>query len=316
MKWGEVNEYRQFAKIGALSVALHIVAFVLALKIPSLVQPELPQRVIVQHKTPLYFPQELTQKAKNKDKVSKQIDLASLIASQQEQHQQQASPSPSVRHYEPLQTAGVPQTSKTQPKIMPDAPTLAMNQTPDVSAGSISGLSAAPPPPTAKPSPFQTAGAQQAPPKIVPPKTTPPPGALLPGSTNDNQTAPSNPLPGLNGQIGNLRPSIELLSNPQGADFKPYLEQILAIVRTNWHRVTPEAVRAGRMRGRTVVEFLISRDGTISSIKTAEESGVTKLDFAAGTSLTMSSPLPPLPADFKGYQVKLAFTFDYNMPIQ
>ena len=65
MKWGEVNEYRQFAKIGALSVALHIVAFVLALKIPSLVQPELPQRVIVQHKTPLYFPQELTQKAKS-----------------------------------------------------------------------------------------------------------------------------------------------------------------------------------------------------------------------------------------------------------
>jgi hypothetical protein len=48
----------------------------------------------------------------------------------------------------------------------------------------------------------------------------------------------------------------------------------------------------------------------------AEPSGLTSLDVAASTSLVMSSPLPRLPAEFKGLQVRLAFTFAYNMPIK
>jgi TonB family protein len=315
MNWRDAKSYRQFMAIGAASVLLHIVAFVLALQIPSLVQPPLPQRVIVQHKTPLYFPRELTQRAANRNKVTKEIDLASLKASQKEQQQQQASPNASVRHFEPPQNVGTPQTNKT-PRIMPDAPNLAMNQAPaDVNAGAINGLSAAPPPPTNKPSPFQTAGTQ-APPRIATPKTPPPPGTLQPGSSNDTQSIPAPALPGLNGQIGNQHPAIELLSDPQGADFKPYLEQILAIVRANWQRVTPDGVRQGRLRGRSIVQFIINRDGSIAKVILAEPSGHNQLDIAASTSLVMSSPLPRLPAEFKGYQVKLAFTFAYNMPIQ
>jgi TonB family protein len=107
-----------------------------------------------------------------------------------------------------------------------------------------------------------------------------------------------------------------LLSDPQGADFKPYLEQILAIVRANWRSALPEAVLQHKVRGRSVIQFIISRDGSIAKVILAEPSGVTSLDLAASSSLMRSSPLPRLPADFKGYQVKLAFTFDYNMPIQ
>jgi TonB family protein len=316
LNWQDARAFRQWAKIGATSVLFHAIVFVLALQIPSLVQPNPPERVVVKHKTPLYFPQELTQKAKNRNKVSKNIDLASLIASQQEQHEQQASPSPSVRHFEAPQNIGVPQESKTPPRIMPDAPNLAMNQAPaDVSSGAINGLSSAPPPPNAQPSPFAKAGAQ-VPPKIAQPKTPPPPGVVRPGSSSESQTMPAPPLPGLDGQIGNQHPAIELLSDPQGADFRPYLEQILGIVRANWRRVTPEAVRQRRMRGRSVLQFIINRDGSIARVILAEPSGVSQLDFAASTSLVMSSPLPRLPADFKGYQVKLAFTFDYNMPIE
>ena len=123
-------------------------------------------------------------------------------------------------------------------------------------------------------------------------------------------------MPGLTGQIGNQRPAIQLLSDPQGADFKPYLERILAIVRANWQRVTPEPVRQGRMHGRSVIQFIINHDGSIAKVIVAEPSGVNQLDFAASTSLVMSNPLPQLPPDFKGFQVKLAFTFAYNMPIQ
>ena len=113
-----------------------------------------------------------------------------------------------------------------------------------------------------------------------------------------------------------MRPAIELLSDPQGADFRPYLERVLAIVRTNWQRVIPEAVRQNRLHGRSVLQFIINRDGSIARVSVAEPSGVNQLDFAASTSLVMSSPLPQLPPDFKGYQVKLAFTFSYAMPVQ
>jgi len=317
MEWHSAESKHQIAGVALGSVLLHVVVFVLALQIPSLVQPNLPEHVIVEHKTPLYFPRELTQKAPNKNKPTKEIDLASLLASQQEQQRQQASPNPSVRHFEPPQNVGVSQQNNKTPRIMQEAPNLATSQNPaDVSSGAINGLSPAPPPPpNANPSQFQTAGAQ-VPPKVVQPRTPPPPGTVRPGTSEENQSAPAQAQPGLTGQIGNQHPSIQLLSDPQGADFKPYLERILAIVRANWQRVTPEAVRQGRMRGRSVIQFIINRDGSIAKVIVAEPSGVNQLDFAASTSLVMSSPLPQLPLDFKGYQVKLAFTFAYNMPIQ
>jgi hypothetical protein len=40
------------------------------------------------------------------------------------------------------------------------------------------------------------------------------------------------------------------------------------------------------------------------------------LDRAAVAGLSMSNPLPPLPAEFKGEQVRLAFSFAYNMAAQ
>jgi hypothetical protein len=48
----------------------------------------------------------------------------------------------------------------------------------------------------------------------------------------------------------------------------------------------------------------------------ADPSGSQPLDQAAVAGLSMSNPLIPLPADFKGGQVRLAFSFSYNMPAQ
>lgn len=312
MDWHDARSNRQFIAIGASSVLLHFIAFLLALKIPSLVQPRLPEHLIVEHKTPLYFPRELTQKAPNRNKPTKEIDLASLIASQKDQQRQQASPNTSVRHFEPPQNVGAAQTNKT-PRIMPDAPNLALNQAPaDVSAGALNGLSNAPPPPKANPSEFQTAGNQTAP-KLVQPKSPPPPGVVRPGSSNDSQSLPAPALPNLSEQTGNVRPAIELLSDPHGADFKPYLERVLAIVRANWKGSMPEAVLQHRLRGRSKIQFVVNRSGAIVKVAVLEPSGVTQLDLYANNSLMRSTPLPPLPADFTGSQVMMAFTFDYNM---
>jgi outer membrane biosynthesis protein TonB len=316
LNWGGGYSNRQFAAIGAGSVLLHIVAFVLALQIPSLVQPSAPRYIVVEHKTPLYFPRELTQKAPNKGKVTKEIDLASLVASQQEQQRQQASPNASVRHFEPPRNVGMAQANKT-PRIMPDAPNVAMNQAPaDVTAGSLNGLSAtAPPPPSPKPSQLPLAGTQ-APPKIAQPKTPPPPGVPRPESSNENQSSPAPALPGLTGQIGNLHPAIELLSDPHGADFRDYLARILAIIRANWQSGLPQGVLEHRLHGRSVVHFVINRDGSIPRVILAEPSGVTMLDLYSSTIPMKSSPLPHLPDDFKGSQVTVGFIFDYNVPVQ
>ena len=316
LHWSGGYSGKQFAMIGAASVLLHVVIFVLALQIPSLVQDRAPQYVVVEHKTPLYFPQELTQKAANKHKVSKEIDLASLVAPQQDQPKQQASANASVRHFEPPQKVGVAPTNKTT-RIMPDAPNLAMNQGPaDATAGSLNGLSAAvPPPPSSNPSQFPTAGTQAAP-KLVQPKTPPPPGVLRPGSSEEKPSTPATPLPGLNGQIGNLHPAIELLSDPHGADIRDYLAKNLAIIRATFLRNLPEGVLKHQLHGRSVVHFVINRDGSIPRVVLAEPSGVTLLDLYASTIPMKSSPLPHLPDDFKGSQITVGFNFDYNVPVQ
>ncbi len=269
--------------------------------------------MILEKRTPLYFPRELTQKTPNNGKITKQIDLASLIASQQGQQTRQSSANPSPRPFEPPHDLAVAQSPNKNPRIMAEAPNLAVNQNRDSSSGALNGLAPAPPPPNPTSSPIPNIGAP-VPPKPAPqPHLPPPTGALRPGLPQENQIPAE---PGTLGPIGTQRPSINILSDTQGADFKPYLERVLAIVRANWQRVTPEGVRAGRLRGRSVINFIINRDGSIAKITIAEPSGVTQLDVASSTSLVMSNPLPQLPPEFKGYQVKLAFTFDYNMPNQ
>jgi hypothetical protein len=45
-------------------------------------------------------------------------------------------------------------------------------------------------------------------------------------------------------------------------------------------------------------------------------SGVEAFDRAAIAALSMSNPLPPLPADYKGDQVRLQMALSYNMTPQ
>ncbi|MBK7929795.1 MAG: TonB family protein [Bryobacterales bacterium] len=107
--------------------------------------------------------------------------------------------------------------------------------------------------------------------------------------------------------------SLELMSDPMGVDFKPYLIRILATVKRNWQAVMPESVRLGR-RGRVLIQFAIARDGNVPKLVIAAGSGADALDRAAVASISASNPFPPLPDEFQGQQVRLQFTFMYNMP--
>lgn len=107
--------------------------------------------------------------------------------------------------------------------------------------------------------------------------------------------------------------ALELLSDTQGVDFKPYLIRILSSVRRNWFAVMPESARFGR-KGRVLIQFAINRDGSVPKLVIASGSGADALDRAAVAGISASNPFPPLPAEFKGNQVRLQFSFRYNVP--
>ena len=106
--------------------------------------------------------------------------------------------------------------------------------------------------------------------------------------------------------------TLELLSDPKGIDFRPYLIRVLAAVRRNWFAVIPESAHLGR-RGRVQVQFAISRDGKVPKLVIALPSGTDSLDRAAVAGISASNPFPPLPAGFPGDQIRLQLTFLYNV---
>jgi TonB family protein len=110
------------------------------------------------------------------------------------------------------------------------------------------------------------------------------------------------------------RPSnIQLLSDPLGVDFRPYLTQILTIVRRNWFSVMPESAKLG-LSGRVGVLFAIAKSGNVTKANFASQSGARALDQAAIAAISMSNPFPPLPGEFKGDRIVLQFNFAYNIP--
>ncbi len=107
--------------------------------------------------------------------------------------------------------------------------------------------------------------------------------------------------------------SLELLSDPQGMDFRPYLVQVLAAVKRNWQAVMPESARLGR-RGRVAIQFIIDKSGRVPKLVIAVPSGADALDRAAVAGISASNPFPPLPPEFRGNEIRLQLVFSYNMP--
>jgi TonB family protein len=117
-------------------------------------------------------------------------------------------------------------------------------------------------------------------------------------------------LPPSPGRAGS---ALQLLSDPLGVDFRPYLLQILANVRRNWFAVMPESAKLGR-RGRVEIQFSISRRGNVPKLVIVLPSGAEALDRAAVAGISASNPFPPLPTEYAGDVIRLQFTFLYNVP--
>jgi TonB family protein len=103
-----------------------------------------------------------------------------------------------------------------------------------------------------------------------------------------------------------------ILSDTKGYDFGPYMNQVINRVRYNWYSLIPEIARLGK-KGRVVIIFTITQDGTIANAHIVANSGTEPLDRAAFGSITASNPFAKLPAGFDGDHLDLQFTFLYNI---
>ena len=286
--------------------------------------------------TPLVAPPltVLTQKAPNRARPADEFDLASLPP-RPSRADVPASPgaAPVPRKQFTPPPAPPPQAGRNQVRTptaaVPEAPQITPDQTrPDVIAPQ-SGLPQIAPPSSEPPKvAFERPGSLAGAPVggglgrgtiARPPGTVAeaarqairPSGRGLIVGDEDGATG-SNPTPGAAAVPGKLGSSVELLSDPQGVDFWPYMMRVLSAVRRNWFAVIPESARFGR-QGRTTIQFAIDKSGSVPKLVISGPSGTEALDRAAVASVSASNPFPPLPTEFKGSQIRLQFVFKYNV---
>jgi TonB family protein len=333
-EWGSPADRARTSKAGILSIALHVAAILTLVLLPdSFFQIHTKPRV-VRHITPLVMPLfEPTQTAPNRTKLSKEFNAEASQARPRVQTPP-APPStmrPAARREIPLPPVAAERPVPTPAPPLPEPPKVdaSVKEPPKLGPGPQIAQVTPPqiqPQETRPRSPFESPSAQvpvQGGIGRVPP---PPPstsvaeairGAVRGGSGGVVVGDSGGGIGGIGEGInlppspGHLGSSLELLSDPQGVDFKPYLVKILAAVRRNWWAVMPEAARLGR-RGRVGIQFSIGRNGTVLKLVIAQASGTDALDRAAVVGVSASNPFPPLPSEFKGDQIRLQFNFAYN----
>jgi len=326
--WREPLTPRRLMPSAVGSVLFHVVVLIAVILLPeqgftprpaTIIHPELRRTIL---EMPRNF--EPTQKDPNQGKVSHELDVRSMRSAPEPQaprfHPPSPPPGPIAQALQPVQLPAIEAPKLEAPKI--DVPSA-------LPALTAVAPKAAPPPPE-KPKlafedvgagPARTSGSDRTIP--TPKELVPDPlrsksaasggGGAIVGDLGDYSLANPNSLHAPS--PGDIKSSMQLLSDPKGIDFKPYMIQVLMAVRRNWLAILPESVRNGR-RGRVIVQFAIDRTGGIPKLVIAEGAGVgaDALDRAAVAAISASVPLPPLPADYKGDQIRLQFAFSYNMP--
>ena len=316
------------------SILFHLGLFVLFSNVTIFAPPvrrKLARELEARNVTPLIAPVlEPTQTDPNKGKINRNFDVDSL----QPREMAQAKKSSSASQPAPRPAAEfVPPTPKPQPQqpqktIEPPKIEIAQNESAPNAPPGIGVPNAPLPPPPAAEKPklaFETPGAASLGNRTGGQITRPPNSlqeatraASLPGRAGGMSVGDSNDIFSGRGDTskrptpGRTATNLELMSDPDGVDMRPYLVKVLASVRRNWQAVIPESVRLGR-RGRVIIQFAIDREGGVPRLVIATPSGAEPLDRAAVAGVSASNPFPPLPPEFKGGQIRLQLTFSYNM---
>ena len=330
--WSDPSGQSRTRRAAVLSVLVHVIVLAALALLPESVFFSAPPPVETAevHKivTPLIEPlTELTQKAPTKGKVNKEFNATDLKP--RPNIQIPAGPPSTSRPKAVLPPTPVPVSKPVQPAPLPEPPKVetAVKEAPKP----VLPPGPAPAPPqiqaVEKPKPlFENIGGPLQPTEASKPAPSVAQairqaergraqGGLMVG--DDGATGPGGVGSGINlpPSPGSQGSNLQLLSDPLGVDFRPYLTQILATVKRNWLAILPESVKLGR-RGKVAIQFSISREGSVPKLVIASGSGTEALDRAAVAAISASNPFPPLPNEFKGDRVVLQFNFAYNMPRQ
>jgi len=105
---------------------------------------------------------------------------------------------------------------------------------------------------------------------------------------------------------------LEVLSDTQGLDFGPYLQNVERSIKANWYNSIPESARPPILqKGDVGIAFAILKNGNVTGMKLVS-SGDVPLDRGAWGGITASNPFPPLPTAFTGKYLALRVHFYYN----
>ncbi len=323
--WREPVSPRRFLRDALGSLAVHATVLALLFFAPE-VKPVGSSPVItadLKHAVPLVAPRyfEPTQKQPNHGKVTRELDVNSAV---------QGAPAQTPRFRPPIPAPGPPAPVPAAPLV--EAPKIEVAAAAAPQPSPVIGPPATLPPPSAEKPKIALENVPGS--SSVAARTNPNPNVKLdtakpsleelaraaarPGGAGGltvgdiGEFAPD--IPGLNQAPSECRTcsTLQLLSDPQNVDFQPYLIKVLGTVKRNWLAVIPESARMGR-RGTVLIQFIIDRRGGVPKLVIASPSGTEAFDRAAVAGVSASYPFPPLPAEYKGDQIRLQLAFDYNV---
>jgi hypothetical protein len=107
---------------------------------------------------------------------------------------------------------------------------------------------------------------------------------------------------------------VEVLSDTEGVDLKPFLQQWHRITDANWQRLGPKQANGlDQQPGTVAIRFKMLPDGQLmdAGMVLEEPSGQTLLDKAVWQTIATST-YPPLPKDFHGPYLELRAYFTLN----
>ncbi len=137
---------------------------------------------------------------------------------------------------------------------------------------------------------------------------TPPPENAVPYGQGGAPTLPYTQFQMAGGTQGGLG-----FSGPGGefsSRFPWYVEAVRRRISSNWLLSTVDP--GIRNAPRSVVQFQILRDGTITNIQMQRSSGFASVDTSALRAIRDSSPLERLPSEYAGTNVIVEFWFDFR----
>jgi len=119
----------------------------------------------------------------------------------------------------------------------------------------------------------------------------------------------ASPYSAGSGSLGNPSggggaPGVDALAEP---DFGPYMRELQAKIKRNWDPPKSEQSK------RVVLVFTIAKDGRLLKTRVYKSSGIPSADKAAISAVEYSAPFKPLPREFRGSDIDINFTFDYNV---